>query len=620
MIPLLRECLAFGAAVARFSGRRGVAAAILVGLGAALEGFGILLLVPLLTILFEADTALGGSVTGRLSAWLPPELDRFGRLALLLALFAAVMLLRAFILWRRDSLLGLLQVAFVEDQRALLARRLGAARWPTLARLGHGRVTHLMGGDIQRIGAGVQFLFQSGVSAVVLAGQAAVAFLLSPALALVAIGLMLLGALVMSTLLQKSSDIGRLLTHANLSLMTSAGQFLAGIKVAMSQNIQHHFVAHFERQLTIAAGQQTSFIRQQALLRVLWSLLGAGIGGVTILAGYGLLHLAAPVLIAILIVLARISGPASQIQLGVQQIAYSLAAWDAVTAMDRELAEAASPPGGHEQAPWPQGPICVEHVVFRHFGADRDEPSGLVDVGLTIEPGEIIGLTGTSGAGKTTLADLLCGLLIPQSGRIVIAGVALTEENAPLWQERIAYVAQDPVLFNEGVRENLLWANPRDAAAIDRALAVAGADRVVERLPLGLDTIVGERGALISGGERQRLALARALLRAPAFLILDEATNAIDVEGEAEILMRLRALSPRPAVLMIAHRRESLRFCDRVLHISKGRLMMDKASTTPKAPASTEPGPATTPPDSAEGRSADPRRRQRAARARPRPA
>jgi ATP-binding cassette subfamily C protein len=579
--PLLRDCLAFGVAVARFCGRRGIAAALLVGLGAVLEGVGILLLVPLLTILFDARLAAEGSLPGRLSGWLPPDLGALSRLTLVLALFAVVMVLRAFILWRRDSLLGHLQIGFVEDQRATLARRLGAARWPVLARLGHGRVTHLMGGDVQSIGAGVHFLFQSGVAAVMLAGQAAVAFVLSPALASIATGLMLVGALLMSALLQKSGAVGRLATQANLALMTSVGQFLGGIKVAMSQNIQHHFVERFERELAAAAGQQNSFVHQQALLRVLWSLLGAGISGVTILAGYGLLHLPAPLLIATLIILVRISGPASQIQLGLQQIAYSLAAWDAVTAMNGELAEAAASPALRSEMPWPKGPICMENVVFSHAGANAGSEAGLAEASMRIDPGEIVGVMGASGAGKTTLADLLCGLLMPQSGRILIAGVILTQENAPAWQERVAYIAQDPVLFNESVRENLLWANPRDDDAITRALALAGADRVVERLPLGLDTIVGERGALISGGERQRLALARALLRRPALLILDEATNAIDVAGEAEILTRLHALTPRPAVLMIAHRRESLHFCSRIFNLADGGLAPDESADAP---------------------------------------
>lgn len=165
-------------------------------------------------------------------------------------------------------------------------------------------------------------------------------------------------------------------------------------------------------------------------------------------------------------------------------------------------------------------------------------------------------------------------MLTPQWGRITIGGVLLSEDNLARWREQIAYVAQDPVMFNDTIRRNLLWANPAaDEASVAAALAVAGADWIIDRLPLGLDTVVGERGALISGGERQRLALARALLRAPDILILDEATSAIDVAGEHEIVQRLRQLTPRPTILMIAHRAESLARCDRILRMADGRLV-----------------------------------------------
>ena len=578
LIPLLRRCWVFARAVVRFSGRHGLHAAILVGLGALLEGFGILLLVPLLGLLFDARAGTAGSVTGFLVRLFPPEASPIERLVILLLLFAALMLVRGFVLWRRDALLGRLQVRFVEHQRVMLARLLGAARWPMLARIGHGRVTHLMGGDVQRIGAGAQYLVQGVVALVVLVAQLAVAFMISPALASFATALMLIGALGMSSLLQKSSDVGHAVTQANLAVINAVARFLGGIKVAISQNSQHEFVQHFERELTSSAKEQAGYFEQQALLRALWSLLGAAIGGVTILIGFGFLHLPAPMLIAVLVVLARTGSPAAQIHLGLQQIAYSLSIWDAVRAMEQELAHAASPRARAGPAAWPPGPISVERVAFRHPGADPEKENCLVEVSFTIERGEIVGLSGASGAGKTSLADLLCGLLSPQSGRIMIGGVALSEENAPGWRDHIAYVAQDPVLFNESVRDNLLWANGSSEDAMEAALTLTGADRVVGRLPQGLDTLLGERGTLISGGERQRLALARALLRGPDFLILDEATSAIDVAGETEILLRLRALRPRPAMLIIAHRPETLRSCDRVLHLANGRLI-DEAFT-----------------------------------------
>lgn len=143
---------------------------------------------------------------------------------------------------------------------------------------------------------------------------------------------------------------------------------------------------------------------------------------------------------------------------------------------------------------------------------------------------------------------------------------------------------QDGFLFHDSVRRNLCWgAAAINDAAIAAALALAGADTLVAQLPQGLDTVVGERGALLSGGERQRLALARALLRRPRLLVLDDAANAIDAAGEAALLARLAALDPRPTIVMISHRAESMALCDRVIRVDQGAVTdtngdLDRAS------------------------------------------
>lgn len=579
---ILARGLAFAGAVARYAGPRSIPIAILVALGAVLEGAGILLLLPLLANLMEGDDA-GVTIAG----WdVGPHLEAGPQLAMVLAAFAALMLVRTLVLWARDRLLGALQVRFVESLRASVARHLAEARWETLARLGHARVTHLMGGDVQRCGTGTHFLFQGGVAVTMLVVQAVVALVLAPVLAIVALALLGAGAIGMQYLLRGSHLAGSRVMAANLSLMTNLGRFLTGLKMAMSQNLQHAFVSAFDEDLRAASQQQIDFVSRQSLVRGMWSLLGAGVAGSVVLIGFSVLGLPSVVLIALLVVLWRIVGPAAQIHGGMQQIAFNLPAWEAVRAIGEDLAREVpavrAAPGDTAVPPRLEGAIAFESAVYRHGAAEG--PAGVGRLTLGIERGAFVAVIGASGSGKTTFADLLAGLLTPQSGRITVGGTPLDEATIPYWRERIAYVAQDPVLFNDSVRHNLVWGTPSATEAdIAAALAVTGGDRLVARLNGGLEAIVGENGALISGGERQRLVLARALIRQPEILILDEATSAIDLAGEREILLHLRNLPARPTIVLITHRRESLAMCDRLLEFRDGQVVADTAQGPARA-------------------------------------
>ena len=216
--------------------------------------------------------------------------------------------------------------------------------------------------------------------------------------------------------------------------------------------------------------------------------------------------------------------------------------------------------------------LAVEDISFAYPGASRPV---LEHANLTVERGEWLGLTGATGSGKSTLGDLIMGFLTPDAGEIAIDGETLTRDRIPHWQRSIAHVSQAVYLLDDSVGANIALV-PAGAKS-DRRLAgqcaeIAQLDRWINELPDGLDTIVGEQGGKLSGGQKQRVGIARALYKQSDFLVLDEATNALDAETEAALLDAVRQARPGITVLMISHRATALQRCDRVLKVEGGRL------------------------------------------------
>ncbi|MEZ5573277.1 MAG: type I secretion system permease/ATPase [Halioglobus sp.] len=217
------------------------------------------------------------------------------------------------------------------------------------------------------------------------------------------------------------------------------------------------------------------------------------------------------------------------------------------------------------------GAVSFERVRFRY---QTKAPLVMDELSLAIEPGEILGVVGPSGSGKSTLAKLIQRLYVPEAGRVLVDGTDLAMVDTSWLRRNIGVVQQESFLFNRTVRENIALSNP--GLPIDRVVhcaKAAGAHEFILDLLEGYDTLIDEQGCNLSGGQRQRIAIARALLTNPRILILDEATSALDYESERTVQENMGTISLGRTVIVIAHRLSTVRHCDRILVLEKGRVL-----------------------------------------------
>jgi subfamily B ATP-binding cassette protein HlyB/CyaB len=276
-------------------------------------------------------------------------------------------------------------------------------------------------------------------------------------------------------------------------------------------------------------------------------------------------------LVAFNMLAARVAQPVlriAQLWQDFQQTRISVARLGDILNTPREMAQRSA-----ASLPPLRGAIRFEHVTFRYL---LDRPAALSDVSLDIPPGQMIGIVGPSGSVKSTFAKLVQRLYTPENGRVLVDGIDLAMVDTSWLRRQIGVVLQQNVLFNRSVRENIALADPgMPMERVIGAATLAGAHEFILELPYAYDTIIGERGASLSGGQCQRIAIARALIANPRILIFDEATSALDYESERIIQENMRRIAAGSTVIVIAHRLSTIRGADRIITIDRGRLVED---------------------------------------------
>ena len=221
-----------------------------------------------------------------------------------------------------------------------------------------------------------------------------------------------------------------------------------------------------------------------------------------------------------------------------------------------------------------QAPVLEQQISLDAISLQYGDHVVFDEASLEIPAGKITALVGPSGSGKTTISDLVIGLVEADSGTVAIDGVPLDQVSKRAWRERIGYVPQEMFLINDTIRVNVtLGEDGLGDAEVEAALRAAGAWEFILKLPDGVDTRVGERGAMISGGQRQRIAIARALIHKPALLVLDEATTALDPETEASLWKTMLELRGTVTILAVSHQTQLANIADRIYRVENGKAL-----------------------------------------------
>ncbi|MDB5973367.1 MAG: transporter ATP-binding protein [Nevskia sp.] len=457
-------------------------------------------------------------------------------------------------------------------RRRLLAGLLGA-RWSFVSGLKSAEMTYVLTTATGALLAGAQQFWQLLSDGLVILVYTTICAVWSPQITLLAaLGLVLplwLGALRKPA----SGEARRRHAEAALGYDATVADSLASVRWAKTHGTTARVFEEMERSLDAYAGADVALLRHNSANRVLQAAWGAVMMGLTLYLALARLHLPLSQIVVLLFVFFRLWPRVGSLTGTYHQIDHALPFLDHIRKLIQTIEVAAEPActdGGRLSA---GGAIQFREVSFRYGEAREGQRAVLHRLTACIEAGTITALAGPSGTGKSTFLDLVAGLLQAESGQMLVGGVPLGPDLLPAWRRSIACVGADCPLFHTSLRENLLLGSP--AASDDElwaALELAAAGDFVRRLPDALDSPIGDRGARLSAGERQRICLARAILQRPELLILDEATNALDAETEAQVFAHLRGWKDRRTVLIVSHRDSVHRFADQVLELKGGVL------------------------------------------------
>ncbi len=533
----------------------------------ALEGLGLSSVLPLASLLIDgaADDPSG------ITTFVLGGFHRIGVEPSLGALLTGITLAFAgkaglLLLVRRE--LGYAVARKVTELRLKLLRALLAADWRFYIERPIGAFGNAFTTEAERVGTAYLQATWVAFHSIQLAIYIAIAFAASWRVTLVALGFGVLLAFALGGLVRAGRRGGQRQTKLARSMLSRLTDLLQGVKPLKAMGRADAMAPLLERDATrMERALQKQILAKEGLAALQEPLVIAIVAG-GFLFGVSLAGMDVPRVLLLAVLVERGYSALNKAQKRYQKVAiHESAYWSLCRSI--EDAEHRAEALARGAAPELREQVELDGVTVRY-----GDNAVLSDLSLSAAAGRITALTGPSGGGKTTIVDLIVGLIRPDAGCVRIDGVPLDSIDLAAWRRSVGYVGQDPFLLHDTVSVNVSLGDPDlGPADVERALRRAHAWDFVQQMPKGLDTMVGERGMALSGGQRQRIAIARALVTRPRLLILDEATASLDPASEAAVLDALLELRGETTVVAVSHQPALLEIADRAYHVENGRAM-----------------------------------------------
>ncbi|MEM9138609.1 MAG: ABC transporter ATP-binding protein [Pseudomonadota bacterium] len=567
-----------------YAGKRAWLAGALILGGSVLEGVSLVMLIPIIGIVLAGESSVAEPYLAGFFSAVGVE-STAAKLGIVVVGFAVLSMLRLAVSYRREILLASLDLGFVADKRRQIFRLISEQPWATAMQIEQGKLAHILGRDLDRAtNAAPMWLRLFGLS-VNVAVQLTLAMMLAP---IITLAIVLVGAVafwLLRPLRQRAHRIGQGLTRTDYRLFSSTAEFLRGLKPAKAHGLEGTYLDRLTDASEGYKDQNVLYRRDVALSSAVIQGLAVLLALAVVLAGHFWAGADPAVLVVVLIILMRMAGPLQQVQQLFQNALHHGAAYTAAMAAlaDMKPVSGTATTAASERLTAAPG-FKLHGLTWSPPGSDHPV---LEDLTVEVPAGQVTAIAGRSGAGKSTLSDLIVGLLKPDHGRITMNGAALDTEALARLRASLAYIGQDGTLLQASVRELLAWgASTVSEDEIWTELERVGIADQIRAEPSGLDTPLRGEASRFSGGERQRLRLARALLRRPRMIVLDEATNALDPAAEHGILGDFLSAREGATVIMISHRADTLALADHIIDLDHP---MSATGEAPPARTASEP-------------------------------